>query len=224
MPKTVAAIAKSIGDSVYTEMSAPGGYDFERHFVLDATKTALSSRKWDYIVLQESGWRTALPASLAQARVYPFADSLLNLVKRNNATAHLVLYMTNGYTNGVNAFGDTAWCKADPQVCSFDGMLERVKGTYVQLGKQLNAELAPCGVLWKIVKSRQPGTVLHDADGLHPGPLASYLNALAIYSVVRKKPLKDVYVPSSISAAESALLQNTVADVLFDCNPGWKEY
>ena len=224
LPKTVSAIAKSVGDNVHTEMSAPGGYDFERHFVLEATKTALNSRKWDYIVLQESGWRTALPPSLTQVRVYPFADSLLNLVKRNNATARLVLYMTNGYTNGVNTFGDTAWCKSDPQVCSFDGMVERIKGTYLQLGKQLNAEIAPCGVMWKILKSRKNDIVLHDADGIHPAPLASYLNALTIYTIIRKKPLKNVFIPSSVSNAESVLIQNTVADVLFDCNPGWKNY
>ena len=44
LPKLVSAIGKSLGDSVYTEMSAPGGFDFERHFKLNETIEKLNSR------------------------------------------------------------------------------------------------------------------------------------------------------------------------------------
>ena len=223
MPKLVSSIAKSVGDSAYTEMSAPGGYDFERHFKLTATISALNSRKWDYIILQESGWRTALPTSLAEVRVYPFADSLKNLINNNNSNAKLILYMTNGYINGVNAFGDTAWCRSDPQVCTFEGMLDRIKGTYINLAKQLNAEVAPCGLVWKALRAKNSSLVLHDADGIHPNLAASYANALAIYSVVRKKRMKGVFAPAGISNDQAILIQNTISETLFECNPSWKD-
>jgi len=224
MPKLVSSIARSFGDSAYTEMSAPGGYDFERHYKLAATITALNSRKWDYIVLQESGWRTALPSSLAEVRIYPFADSLKKLISNSNPNAKLILYMTDGYINGVNAFGDTAWCRSDPQVCTFDGMQDRIKLTYNQLAKQLNAEVAPCGTIWKILRSRNSSLVLHDADGIHPSLAGSYTNAIVIYSVTRKRRMKEVFVPPAITQDQATLIQNTISETLFDCNPSWKDF
>ncbi len=224
MPVLLRDIAKSINDDVYVEMSAPGGYDFERHYKLAETTTALGSRKWDYIVLQESGWRTAYTASLAEKNIYPFADSLKKVINQNNSKATLVLYMTNGYIDGVNAFGDTAWCRADPQVCSLDGMQARIKDNYQHLSTQLNAAIAPCGIIWKILKTKNNNLVLHDADRIHPNLAGSYANAVTIYSIIRKKRLKDIFSPPGIEPQQAALIQNTVSDVLFDCNPDWKSY
>ena len=223
MPALVSSVARSLGDSAYTEMSAPGGYDFERHYKLEATITALDSRKWDYIILQESGWRTALPPSLAEVSIYPFADSLKNLIRKNNPTAKLILYMTNGYTNGVNTFGDTAWCNADPQVCTYEGMLDRIKANYIRLAEQLNAEVAPCGLIWKALKARNSSLALHDADGIHPSPTASYANAITLYSIVRKRRMTAVFIPSAVAKDQAILIQKTISEILFDCNPSWKD-
>jgi hypothetical protein len=224
LPGLVMQIAASVGDSVYTEMSAPGGYDFERHFRLPQTIGALNSRKWDYIVLQESGWRSALYPTTAKNMIYPFADSLKDVISKNNASAKLILYMTNGYIGGVNAFADTAWCKADPVVCSFDGMQERIKDNYLHLATQLNAEIAPCGLMWKILRSKYPNIILHDPDGIHPSLTASYTNAITIYSTIRRKKMKGVYVPASVTNETGSIIQQVASDVLFDCNPGWKDF
>jgi len=224
MPEMVGAIARSMGDHVYTEMSAPGGYDFERHYKLDATISAINSRNWDYIVLQESGWRTALPPSVTASMIYPYADSLNRVIRANTKTAKLILYLTNGYIEGVNAFGDTDWCKQDPQVCNYEGMQEKIKGTYLHLANQLNAEIAPCGVLWKILKSKNNTIQLHDPDNIHPSIAGSYANAIAIYSVIRRKPLAGVFVPKNIKVEDSELIQHTISAALFDCNPSWENF
>jgi hypothetical protein len=224
LPQLVRSIGRSMGDSVYTEMSAPGGYDFERHFRLTETKIALSSRKWDYIVLQESGWRTALPESMANARVYPFADSLKALIDVNNLEAKLILYMTNGYIGGVNAFGEEKWCSEDPQVCTYEGMQDRIRETYLKLSDQMKAEIAPCGIVWKMLRSNNPNIPLHDPDGIHPSLLGSYSNAITIYSMVRKKKIKEVFVPSGVTNEQAMDVQKTVSSALFDCNPDWKNF
>jgi len=221
LPNLVSAIGKSLGDSVYTEMSAPGGFDFERHFKLNETIDKLNSRQWDFIVLQESGWRCAFDRTQAQIRIYPFADSLKMVIRKSNPNAKLVLYMTNGYTQGVNTFGDTAWCRLDPKVCNFEGMLDRIKANYIQLGEQLKAEIAPCGLVWKELRSRNSNLVLHEPDGIHPNLTASYTNALTIYSVIRKKRMLGVFFPSAISNTQAHLIQETVSQMLFDCNPSW---
>lgn len=223
VPALVRSIARSVGDSVYTVMSAPGGYDFERHYKLAETITALQSRKWDYIVLQESGWKTAYYRTQAEINIYPFADSLKNLIHKNNATAKLVLYMTGSYTKGVNTLGDTAWCRSDPQVCTYEGMLDRIKTNYLHLSEQLHAEIAPCGVLWKVLQSKNSSLVLHEADGIHASLAGSYTNALTQYSVISRKPLKNVFAPVGITSGQAAFIQHTISETLFHCNPSWKD-
>jgi hypothetical protein len=224
LPGLVRQIAQSVGDSVYTEMSAPGGFDFERHYKLPETISALNSRKWDYIVLQESGWRSALYPTVAEKMIYPFADSLQQVILKNNGSARLILYMTNGYIGGVNAFGDTAWCKADPGVCDFNGMQERIKDNYLHLAKQLKAEIAPCGLIWKILRSKNNNIVLHDRDSIHPALTGSYSNAITIYSMIKKQKLNGAFSPAILGKEQASAIQETVAAVLFDCNPGWQNF
>ena len=224
LPKLVEQIGSSMGDHVYTEMTAPGGYDFERHFKLEQTVNAINSRQWDYIVLQESGWRTALPPALAEQRVYPFADSLLNVIAESNPQARLILYMTNGYIDGVNAFGDSDWCRDDPQVCTYDGMQERIKSTYQKLADQLDAEIVPGGILWKIIMDQHNDITFHDPDGIHPGIAGSYTNAIALYSVITKKPVTHLYIPATLFEEQALHIQHAVNNTLFECNPNWKDF
>jgi hypothetical protein len=205
-------------------MSAPGGYDFERHFKLTQTINAINSRQWDYIVLQESGWRTALPTALAEQRVYPFADSLKSIIDDSNPDAHLILYMTNGYIDGVNAFGDTDWCRDDPQVCSYEGMQERIKSTYRKLADQLDAEIVPGGILWNIIMDQHNDIIFHDSDGIHPSIAGSYTNALALYSVITKKQLTNIYIPTTLAEEHALHIQHAVVNTLFECNPNWKTF
>src|SRR6187551_1430007 len=148
MPNIVKQIGKSVGDSVHIKMSAPGGYDFERHVKLQATLDALDSCDWDYIILQESGWRTTLPQDSLNTRVFPFAKELKKIISQKQPSAKLILYMTNGYTMGVGSF-NTDWCEDEPLVCSYDGMQNRIRDTYITLSKMMDAEVAPAGMVWK---------------------------------------------------------------------------
>ena len=219
LPEIVREIGSSIGDDVYIEMSAPGGYEFERHFKDPETLAALSSRVWDYIVLQESGWRVALPPVEAKIQVYPFADSLKQEIVRYNNDAQLVLYVTHGYEQGVNTMGETEWCQMDPLVCTQEGMSKRIQETYDELARLFAGELAPAGPMWQIIQNKNNDLHLFEADGVHPNIAGSYANALTIYSVIRKQRLINVYAPPSVDSEIAEFLQKTVADALFDCNP-----
>ena len=219
LPEIVREIGASIGDNLYVEMSAPGGYEFERHFKDPETLAALSSRAWDIIVLQESGWRVALPPVEAKIQVYPFADSLKREILQNNKNAQLVLYVTHGYEQGVNTMGETEWCQWDPPVCSQEGMSKRIQETYNELARIFDAESTPAGPLWQIIKSKNNDLHLFEPDGVHPNIAGSYANALTIYSVIRKQRLINVYAPPGVDSETAQFLQKTVANALFDCNP-----
>jgi len=222
LPAIVEAIGESIGDQVYTEMSAPGGYDFERHIVLESTLRSLDSREWDYIVLQESGWRTALPQDMLATKVFPFAADLKNIMSEKQPSARLILYMTQGYVGGVSAF-DADWCAAEPVVCSYEGMQERIRDTYIELSKMMGAEMAPAGMVWTALMNKDSQFLLYDADGIHPNLAGSYSNALTIYSVIRRKELRNVFKPIGVADDDALLIQNTVADMVFQCSPNWTE-
>ena len=145
LPEIVREIGASIGDNVYVEMSAPGGYEFERHFKYPETLTALSSREWDYIVLQESGWRVALPPVEAAIQVYPFADSLKKEIVRNNQDAQLVMYVTHGYEQGVNTMGE-AECVNRIHLCN-QQECQKDTGNYSELARNLT----PSCTCWAVV-------------------------------------------------------------------------
>jgi hypothetical protein len=220
MPDIVRAIGESIGDQVYTEMSAPGGYDFERHIVLMSTIDALDSRDWDYIVLQESGWRTALPKDMLQTSVFPFAKELKKIISEKRPSAKLIMYLTNGYVNGVGTF-NADWCTDEPAVCSYEGMQARVRDTYLELSKIMNADVAPAGMVWETLIGKKNDIPLFDPDGIHPSVTGSYTHALTIYSLIRRKELKNVFAPNGVTAENAALIQNTVADMVYQCSPDW---
>ena len=218
LPEIIKEIAGSIGDNIYVEMSAPGGYEFERHFKDAVTLAALSSREWDYIVLQESGWRVALPPVEASIQVYPFADSLKREITRTNPDAQLVLYVTHGYEQGVMTI-EPQWCEWDPSVCNQNGMSKRIQETSKELARIFEAESAPCGPLWHVIKTKNSQLDLFEPDGVHPNIVGSYANGLCIYSVIRKRRLLNVFSPSGIESEVAQFVQETVANALFDCNP-----
>ena len=223
MPDIIKKIGKSIGDSVHIKMSAPGGYDFERHVTLQTTLDALDSSDWDYIILQESGWRTALPQDRLNTQVFPFAKELKKIISEKQPLAKLILYMTNGYTKGVGSF-NTSWCEDEPLVCSYDGMQNRIRDTYVTLSKTMNAEIAPAGMVWKSLIEKKSNIPLFDPDGIHPSLNGSYVHALTIYSLVRRKELKNIFVPTGISNDDAILIQDAVVDMVFQCTPNWTTF
>ena len=184
---------------------------------------ALDSCDWDYIILQESGWRTALPQDSLNTRVYPFAKEFKNIISEKQPLAKLILYMTNGYTKGVGSF-NASWCNDEPLVCSYDGMQNRIRDTYIKLSKIVDAEIAPGGMVWKSLIQRRSNISLFDPDGIHPSLTGSYVHALTIYSLVRRKELKNVFVPAGISNDDAILIQDAVIDMVFHCTPNWTTF
>lgn len=218
IPRTVSLIAKSKGDSVYYMMSAPGGCDFQSHYKLIETISAIKSQKWDFVVLQESGWRTALPDAMADTMIYPYADSLYKMIKTNNESTKIILYMTHGYRDGAS------WGDEDPSVSTYEGMQERIKNTYLEISNRLNVPIAPAGMIWEIIMDKYPNMVLFQSDGIHAEYNGSYISACTIYSLIfNKKPI-GTYVPENVLQEEVQIIQQTVSNVLFDCNPDWRNY
>jgi hypothetical protein len=185
---------------------------------------AIESEKWDFVILQEQGGIQALPIFMADTAIYQYAEILVNAIRENYADTKIILYMTHGYRDGVLTFGDEYWCEQDPFVCNYEGMQERIKENYIEMSNRFNAEVAPAGMIWKIFMDENPDINLFNSDGIHALPAGSYISACSIYSTIFRKSPMGKYVPDGISSDLADTIQKKVYEVLFQCNPDWRQY
>jgi hypothetical protein len=223
IPKMVGKLAKSMGDSLFYLTIAPYDYDFQRQCCDKATKSILKDFEWDYVVLQESGWRMALPTSMTDSMTFIWADSLKEMIGESNPSAKLILFLTNGFINGVKSI-DANWAKTDPDVSTYKGMQERINQNSFKLVSRLDAQLAPCGILWNICMDYDSTLSLHLSDRMNPTIKGSYLSACTLFSTIFRKKLNKAYYPLEIKEEEALFFQNTVSEALFECNPDWRYY
>ena len=224
IPATIRLMAKSAGDSTYIHQETPGGYTFEWQSTREATLQGIHAGEWDFVILQGSGWQQAFPTFMADTAIYPYVQILIDEIHENNADTKIVFYMTHGYEDGVLTFDDEDWCGQDPLVCDYEGMQERIKDTYIEMSDMFEAELAPAGILWKILMTENSEIDLFGSDGIHASPEGSYLSACTIYSTIFRKSPVGSYVPDGVSSEEAQVIQNKVYEVLFHCNPDWREH
>jgi len=223
--ETIMEVAKSNGDSVFVRNRSSFGWSLKNHCESKETLDAINSKNWDYVVIQGTGAGSEVKSStVADSTFYKYALFLAEKIKMNNENTRIVLFMTSGAKYGALTFNDTISCRKDPLVCDFDGMQERIKENNIALSKLIDAEIAPAGIMWKILINENKSFELYDPDKVHPSPLGSYASALAIYSVICRKTVKDVYIPKNVVKEDAAIVQNTIYNSLFNCNPSWIDY
>lgn len=82
VPLITAGIAHSMGDSLYFDMSSPGGYTLQAHSTSNSSLNKIKQGGWDFVVLQEQSQLPSYPIDTVQLQVYPFArflDSMINV-------------------------------------------------------------------------------------------------------------------------------------------------
>jgi hypothetical protein len=225
MPETVGEIAKLNGDSIYIENRANFGWGLKDHCNSPGTLAAIKSKKWDYVVIQGTGAGSNLkPSDMADTAFFRSAFFLSNKINENCESTRIISYMTFASKYGAMTFNDTVSCQEDPMVCNFEGSQQRIKENNITLSKLFDAEIAPAGIMWEILIKENPNFELYDADKMHPSPLGSYASSLAIYAVICKKSVIGAYFPKTIEKEDAIIVQNTINNSLFNCNPVWIDY
>lgn len=217
LPTMLKNVANSMGDVLETEMNAPGGYTFQAHSVNSTTLDLISSRAWDYVVLQEQSQRPSFPPSQVLTEVYPYAKILSDSVHSNSNCTQLLFFMTWGYQNG-----DASNCPYYTPLCTYEGMQWRLRQSYVEMAETNNAWAVPCGMAVKSVRTTNPEINLYAGDGSHPSIHGTYLAACTFYSsIYHKTPVGASYIPSGISESEATILQNAAWNVFADSLDVW---
>jgi hypothetical protein len=120
-------------------------------------------------------------------------------------------------------YGDQQNCQFYPPICTYLGMQQRLRESYLDMTFNHNATCSPVGMSWKESIAQDSALNLFSSDNSHPSIYGSYLAACTFYATIFKKsPIGSTYMPNGIGHATAVFLQtiayNTVLDSLSDWN------
>jgi hypothetical protein len=101
-------------------------------------------------------------------------------------------------------------------------MQQRLRESYLQMGVDNFASVAPVGMSWKKARELTNDTInLYSSDESHPSIYGSYLAACVFYaSIFDKSPVGNTF-HSTLPETTALLLQNIANDVVFDSSYVW---
>lgn len=159
------AVLSQIADASFpdhpitTRMVAEPGWTLEQHWQDRRALLEIRTGDWDHVVLQGHSLGTVE----ARERLFEHARRFDAVIRESGAST--VLFMT--------------WARRDQPE-----LLETIRPTYMELGHELGARVAPVGVAWQVATERRPDIHLWHVDGSHPSPAGTYLAAAVFYGLL----------------------------------------
>ncbi len=142
-----------------------GGCTLERHWNDGKAVTKMMKDRWDVVVLQENGQGPLAYPDKMQQYAQLFDD------KTKQAGAKTVLFMTAAYQD-------------HPETT------QTIIKVHLEIGKALNADVAPVGLAFANALKKRPNLTLHNLpDTIHANQRGTYVTACVIWSTLTgKKP------------------------------------
>ena len=207
LPAILSELAKAGHQcSVETRMIAPGGKRLKDHWESPASREALNSQAWDFVILQDQSTLGTNIYFKGNTRVggdeifRPYAELWANEIRKHHATP--VFYLT--------------WArKATPE----DQLA--LNYAYIHAAKKTRSVVAPVGLAWAQVQQADPAIDLYYRDGSHPSPPGSYLAACTIYAAIfHQSPVKlPVHIVGAPVDLETEQVEPNKTAVLVDLQP-----
>ena len=142
-----------------TARLAKGGATLEGHYA-DPNVTAIISKvKWDMVVLQEQSTR---PVEKTTA-FFEYARKMGAIIEKQGAKP--IFFMT--------------WAREHKP-----DMTEPLAHAYTQMGREMDAFVAPVGLAWAASLEVNPKIRLYDEDQSHPNVHGTYLTACVFYATL----------------------------------------
>ncbi|MEI8278360.1 MAG: PKD domain-containing protein [Bacteroidota bacterium] len=220
MPNMVLQLATSMGDTLIYDQNTPSGYTFQNHSTDATTIAKIFSQQWDVVVLQEQSQIPAFSQAQVDTQCYPYAFKLDSMVHANRACSQSMFLMTWGYKNG-----DPTNCASYPPICTYAGMQESLRESYMQMALNYNALVAPVGMAWKMTRDTFPTFELYNADQIHPSVYGAYLEACVVYaSIFHKNPIYSSYYNTALPVPDAQQLQRMAGKMVFDSFETWQQH
>jgi hypothetical protein len=229
LPNLVKQIALSFGDTLVHESSTPGGSNFNAHSTNAQTLNKINQQQWDYVVLQAQSQELSFSPFQVASDSYPYAEILVDSIFANSSCTEPLFFMTWG-----RKYGDQSNCQFYPPVCTYLGMQQRLRESYLDMTFTHNTSCSPVGMAWKKSIEIDSTLNLYSSDNSHPSIYGSYLAACTFYaSIFKKSAVGSTYWPNAIDSASAYILQqigsSTVLDSLrvwniFNADFGFQQY
>jgi hypothetical protein len=179
MPAQVEEMARNGGKDVRVTVMALGGYTLQNQWNDNNVLSAIDSRVWDAVILQEQSQRFAFRRDQVAPGSFRYGEALANRIRQRSPKAHVYWYQTWGYKNG-----DADNCTNLPEICSHEGMARKIAENISEMARLTQADVVEVGTAWKQYHKLHPEIELYDADGKHPSPTGSQLAAQAFYNAL----------------------------------------
>ena len=217
LPQTLANLAESLGDTVFHDKQTQGGATFSIHAANSAVYHQIRSDDWDFVVLQAQSQEPAFPPSQVANETYPYAAQLNDSIQAHNECTETLFFMTWGRRDG-----DLSNCAAYPPICTYEGMQQRLRESYLEMAEDNSATVAPVGVAWKNIRANYPNIDLYNNDGSHPSTLGTYLAASVFYSAIFQKPSITSEFISTIDSMDAEILRQIASNTVLDSLSVWR--
>lgn len=210
MPRLLSGMAASAGCQVNVEYVAPGGSNLNFHATSGETLSAIGSRDWDAVVLQNFSQSPSHPLAQVEKQTLPDVQALADAVSANHPDTALYFYVTWGRRDG-----DKKYCKENPVVCTFEGHTEALHRGYSFYARATGGHLVDVGGAFAKVK-RDPARVfsyrdLYDPDGSHPSLRGSYLAASVFFAALFRSSPVGLSYPRGLSPSAAKYIQSVAA-------------
>jgi len=219
LPNMVSSLATAGGDSLYYQVSAPGGQTFQQHCSNPTTLSLIAQGDWDFVVLQEQSQRPSFDESQVADEVYPYAKRLDSLVHHFSPCAKTVFYMTWGRKNG-----DASNCVNWPPVCTYEGMDSLLQLRYTTMAQQNESVISPVAKVWRNLRDNHPTLELYQPDESHPSVAGTYAAALSFYTLFFAKDASTNTFISSLSVANANIIKEAAQNIVFDSLHHWRRF
>ena len=195
-PEVVKALIKERfpKQEVETQLISGGGMTLADHWENESTLESIQSGAWDYVVLQEQS-KLGMGLVIDNKTYFGPTDLFFEQARKFDAAikeagAETVFLMT--------------WSVRDqPEEQAI------LSHAYSKIAKELDAMVAPVGLVWDKVRTN-PSISLYADDGGHPSPAGSYLSAITLYATLMEDNPKGL--PESISGARLSSTGERISD------------
>lgn len=163
------------------------------------TRDVLTSKPWDYIIIQPHHmWATT------EGSVYLTRQSLSAWSSQiKNLKAKPVLFMTWPLESSHSAYSDPN----NPALKNYKNMHRLIRGYSKAMAKEMGMLIVPVGDYWMASSMSAPQVTVYNPDRFSPTLAGAYLSALVFYKTLVNSSLENVaYVPDGVSPEDRAAL------------------
>lgn len=207
LPHTVQHIAEGVPSTSAFHVSAIAnpGWDLSRHWLVPETHTTIAQGGFTHVVLQGH----SLTALQHRDEFEGYARLFDNEIDRTGART--VLYETWARRPGSQAYRREHIADSPVQ------MQAEISECYLQLARDIDAEVAPAGRAFLLAQQRLGDEAdLFRSDGAHPSRNGTYLAGLVLYATLTNEdPRRSRYRPHRVSRHMASELRDIAYQAVF---------